>query len=151
MVKSKVLFTAFKGKNNTSFQLASRLCGETLYITNSFAGIEKDIGAVCGEYDKVFMFGIDKRLNNSVRIEACASLDERRLYTESDIISLSRCLSENGVTATVSRVPTKYLCNAAYFRMLARNQNAVFIHIPSLKNMTDEMMNALVKLFAKHI
>lgn len=151
MVNNKVLFTAFKGKNNTSFQLVNKLGGETLYITNSFTGLEKDVGAVNREYDRVFMFGIDKRLKNSVRVETCASLEGRRLYTESDIISLSRCLSENGVTATVSRVPTKYLCNAAYFRMLARNQNAVFIHIPSLKNMTDEMMNALVEFFAKHI
>ncbi len=151
MVNNKILFTAFKGKNNTSFLLASYLGGETLYITNSFTGLEKDIGAVNREYDRVFMFGIDKRLKNSVRIEACASLEGRRLYTESDIISLSRCLSENGVTATVSRVPTKYLCNAAYFRMLARNQNAVFIHIPSLKNMTDEMMNALVEFFNERV
>lgn len=151
MVKNKVLFTAFKGKNNTSFQLVSKLGGETLYITNSFTGLEKDITAVNGGYDKVFMFGIDKLLKNAVRIEACASLREKRIYTEADIISLSRCFSESGITATVSRVPTKYLCNAAYFRMLERNQNAVFIHIPSLKNMTDEMMNALVEFFAERV
>lgn len=147
MVNNKALFTAFKGKNNTSFQLVNKLGGETLYITNSFSGLEKDIDAVKSEYDKVVMFGIDKKLNNAVRIEACASLGEKRIYTEADITTLSRCLSENSVTATVSHVPTRYLCNAAYFRMLARNRKAVFIHIPSLKNMTEEMMEQLIEFF----
>ncbi len=46
----------------------------------------------------------------------------------------------------VSKIPTKYLCNAAYFHMLQRvSGKAVFIHIPSLKNMSEGMMEEIVK------
>ena len=37
------LYTAFKGFHNTSFQLVSQLCGDKLFLTNSFQGLEKEI------------------------------------------------------------------------------------------------------------
>ncbi len=37
----KTLYTAFKGKNNTSYQLVSRIDNNLLFLTNSFTGLEK--------------------------------------------------------------------------------------------------------------
>ena len=37
----KTLYTAFKGKNNTSYQLVSRIDNNSLFLTNSFTGLEK--------------------------------------------------------------------------------------------------------------
>ena len=34
----KVLYTGFKGKNNSSCQLLSKITGEKVYLTNSFDG-----------------------------------------------------------------------------------------------------------------
>ena len=44
----KILFTAFKGIHNTSFQLVSKLGGNSILLTNSFQGLEKDISSVGG-------------------------------------------------------------------------------------------------------
>lgn len=47
----------------------------------------------------------------------------------------------------ISKAPTKYLCNAAYYHMLKKNPNTVFIHIPSLKGMNETLMNKLADIF----
>lgn len=39
----RVLYTGFKGKNNSSYQLVSNISGEKLFLTNSFEGLKKDI------------------------------------------------------------------------------------------------------------
>lgn len=38
-----ILFTGFKGKNNSSYKIVSQSNGEKLYLTNSFQGLQKDI------------------------------------------------------------------------------------------------------------
>ena len=114
----KILYTCFKGKYNASFQLVSEICGDKLYLTNSFDGLKRDIANQSGEYDFVIMFGIDKNLKNVVRIERVAEY--------------------GGV---VARTKAQYLCNAAYFHMLQKmSGKAVFIHIPTVKNVSEDMM-----------
>ena len=56
-------------------------------------------------------------------------------------------IRDSGVAYTVSDKPTAYLCNAAYYHMLKKNRNTVFIHIPSIKGMNDVLMNQLLRLF----
>lgn len=83
------LITAFKGKLNTSFQLASQLDCSKLFLTNSFSGLEKDIKALAGTYDTVYVFGVDKRLDREVRIEKCAKDNLDIIQTGFDILVLS--------------------------------------------------------------
>ena len=68
----KTLYTAFKGKNNTSYQLVSRIDNNSLFLTNSFTGLEKDITRFDCDFDAVYMFGIDKNLVDKIRIDLCA-------------------------------------------------------------------------------
>ena len=63
-----ILFTAFKGINNTSFQLVSQIGGQSEFLTNSFRGVAKDVCGIEAQYDSVIMFGIDKNLKNKIRI-----------------------------------------------------------------------------------
>lgn len=64
-----ILFTAFKGKNNASAVLLDMISGDKLYLTNSYVGLEKEILNLEKTYDIVLMFGLDKNLNNEIRIE----------------------------------------------------------------------------------
>lgn len=147
MIKSKTLFTAFKGKNNTSFQLVSRLRGKALFLTNSFAGLEKDISSFDCGFDTVYMFGIDKTLVDKVRIDLCARYNGEHICTDFELLPLERKLTESNILYSVSEKPTRYLCNAAYYHMLKKNQNTIFIHIPSLKGLNDTLMNKLAEIF----
>ncbi len=139
----KILFTAFKGINNTSFQLIDQVNAPSLLLTNSFSGLKNDIMPVNGNYDAIYMFGVDKALVDKVRIESCANYSGETIRTDFKISNLQEKLKSAEITYTVSQKPTHYLCNAAYYHMLKKNQNAVFIHIPSIKGMTECLMKRL--------
>lgn len=143
----KTLFTAFKGKNNTSFRLVSRLKGETLLLTNSFAGLERDIHSLSGAFDAVYMFGADPTLENAIRIEARAAWEAEVLPTQFDLEGLSEGLHRAQIPHRISEEPGNFLCNSAYFHMLRKNSNTVFVHIPSLKGMGPEFMQGLASFF----
>ena len=138
------LYVGFKGKNNASYKLVSQLNGDKLFLTNSFAGLDRDIQKLEFEYSAVYMFGIDKNLTDFVRIESCAEQDGCFLTSNLPLEDIAEKLRANGVKNYISNTPTKYLCNDAYYRMLERvNGNAVFIHIPSIKQISDELIVAI--------
>ena len=142
----KILYVGFKGAHNTSYQLVSSFPGEHLYLTNSFSGLARDIDALEDNYDAVIMFGIDKSLSTSLRVERCAQIDGEILETKLYADQLARGFRENGISCDISDTPTHYLCNAAYFRMLRKtNGKAIFVHIPGSKYMTQELMAGILK------
>ncbi len=141
------LYTAFKGFHNTSFQLVDQINGDRLFLTNSFQGLEKEILSLGTDYDAIYMFGIDKNLRNGIRIETCANYNGELVNTSFDIVTLEKVIKDLGISYIISNKPTAYLCNAAYYHMLKKNRNTVFIHIPSIKGMNDLLINQLLRLF----
>ena len=131
---SKVLFVGFKGKNNSSAMLAERISSEHLLLTNSFAGLKKDIDSVSGEYDRAVMFGVDKNLASNVRIEKSASLNGKKKSSCLDLEKIAEAINVTGIQSVISDNPTAYLCNEAYWRLLEKySGRAVLIHIPTIK------------------
>ena len=140
------LFVGFKGVNNASYKLVSLLNGDKLFLTNSFDGLARDIQGLTTAYSEVYMFGIDKNLTDSVRIERRAEQNGYCLNSNLLLVNIAEKLLANGVKSSISNRPTKYLCNDAYYRMLERvNGNAVFIHIPSIKHISDELITGIIK------
>ena len=123
------LYTAFKGFHNTSFQLVSQLCGDKLFLTNSFQGLEKEILSLGTDYDAIYMFGIDKDLRNGIRIETCANYNGELVTTSFDIVTLEKVIKDLGISYIISNKPTAYLCNAAYYHMLKKNRKySIYSH-----------------------
>ncbi len=61
---------------------------------------------------------------------------------------IEESLKNNAILYSVSHNPTHYLCNEAYFYMFKKmNGHVVFVHIPSTKNLTEEMLQKLVLVF----
>ena len=50
-----------------------------------------------GEYEQVYMFGLDKALKDSVRIEKCAEKDGERIYTQMLLSGIEECLKNNAI------------------------------------------------------
>lgn len=146
----KVLITGFKGKNNTSSQLVLLLpTPHKILLTNSFSGLYKDIKCIRIEkYASIIMFGIDKALNDCVRIEQTAAYNGKWQYSSYNIAGLTERLTALNIKYEVSSTPTKYLCNAAYFYMLNKCQKSVFLHIPSLRGMTPTLLQQLQYTFS---
>ncbi len=147
---SLILYTGFKGKNNSSCQLLQLIKGDKLFLTNSLEGVRRDIGQHEGQYDCSVMLGLDKTLKNEVRIDCAAEYEGVLYHTKLDAASVKELLDLEGVTCKISFTPTRYLCNAAYWHMLRKNHGkAIFIHIPTNKNMAGEMCGKLAKCLEK--
>ena len=143
-----ILYVGFKGRHNSSCQLVSRLPGERLLLTNSFSGLRREIGGVSRLYDAVYLFGLDKSLCGSVRVETCAEEAGHILYTLADVLELAHKFAVLGIPCAVSRQPSGYLCNAAYYRLLEKMPCPVLlVHIPPLRNLPETMFAQLLAIF----
>ena len=142
----KKLIVGFKGKNNSSSILVSSISSEYFLLTNSFEGLRKDIEGLSDDYDEVYLFGVDKNLSNSFRIEKMAEKDGDTLQSKLDLESLRERLASFMIKTEISSTPTKYLCNEAYLYLLEKYKgNAALIHIPTIKNFKEEWISSVKK------
>lgn len=140
----KVLLIGFKGKNNSSSMLVERLSSEYVLLTNSFDGLKRDIDSINSDYDCVLMFGVDKALSSSVRIEKCAEKNGEKISSVIDPDKLIEALKQAGMESYVSEEPTAYLCNEAYWHILRKySGRAVFIHIPTIKYVNEQFIESM--------
>ena len=145
----KLLFTGFKGKNNASAAVVAALPGAHCLLTNSFGGVKRDIEALPNDCECVIMFGVDKTLKDSVRLEKAAESGGVRLTSFLNLDAWKAFLEAEGLKAEISATPTHYLCNEAYFHALKKfGGKAVFIHIPTLKY-TDASFIEKIKLVCR--
>lgn len=143
-MSSNSLYVAFKGKGNSSNRIVSSFVGDKLFLTNSYIGIEKDIDSVDDTYDLVYMFGLDKKLKGDIKIESIAVKDDVSLCSDVDLESIRTKLNQNGIVANIGNMPTKCLCNEAYWYMLRKFSNhVVFFHVPSIKYITEEYIDKI--------
>ena len=142
----KKLFVGFKGKNNTSSMLVSSISSEHFLLTNSFEGVRKDIDELFEDYDEVYLFGADKNLSDSFRIERLAEKGGKRLKSKLDLEKVKEQFASFRIKAEILNTPTKYLCNDAYWYLLEKYKgNAVLIHIPTVKNFKEEWISDVKK------
>ncbi len=96
--------------------------------------------------DFLVMFGVDKNLKDIVRIEAVAEMGRDKLTSNLDLSAISTQLSDEGIANYLCDKPSHYLCNEAYWLVLRKfGGNAVFIHIPSIKNMNSDFLEKMKK------
>lgn len=144
---NRKLYIGFKGKNNASCILVKNISKDSYLLTNSFNGVKRDIEALNSPYDYIVLFGIDKNLKDTVRIEKVAEKDTKE-FSALDLERISAQLDEIGISNHVYDNPTHYLCNEAYWYLLRKfNRNVVLIHIPSIKNISENLMEGLSMVF----
>ncbi|MCR5803304.1 MAG: hypothetical protein K6G47_03490 [Clostridia bacterium] len=147
---SKVLFVGFKGKNNSSSILVKQLSDEFFLLTNSFEGVRRDIESLVEKYDLLIMFGVDKTLTSEIRIEKKASKNGETIVSDVDLKRLVKKFDSAGFFAFISDEPTAYLCNEAYWYALKKfSGRAVFIHIPTIKNIDESFIEKMKAVFER--
>ncbi|MCM1335433.1 MAG: hypothetical protein NC084_01990 [Bacteroides sp.] len=141
----EIICIGFKGERNSSYQVVSRFSGDKLFLTNSVAGLTREIEALEKPYRAAILFGLDKRLGNGVRIEKSAVGDGEYLSSALDLTGLSEVLRRGGGNAEIGNAPFPCLCNEAYRLALRKyGGNAVFIHLPSIRRLMEERIGAIV-------
>ena len=132
----KVLYTAFKGKNNSSrILLDSIISDNKLYLTNSFKTSELELQKELDkDYDIVISFGQAPLDSNTIKIETTAK-GESEYITDYNYTDLYNKLN-NDYKVIISNNAGNYLCNNIYYYGLKyiKDNNLktkmVFIHIP---------------------
>ena len=146
----RILFVGFRGKNNASGILAEQLSPKPLLLTNSWPGLKKDIDSAAGDYDYAVMFGVDKALASTVRIEKAAVRDGRKAMTALNLEEIAKSLEAAGIAPMISDDPVPCLCNEAYWHALAKySGKAVFIHIPTIKHADARFIGKMKSAFLK--
>lgn len=82
------------------------------------------------------------RLKDEIRLEQTAKLDYE-VNTCLDIRLISELCSKY-IKTSINNIPTKYLCNSAYYHALKKNKNTLFVHIPGFSKITN--MNLMVDI-----
>ena len=96
----RILFTGFRGTRNASGLLAEQLSGDCCLLTNSFAGLERDIEAISREaFDYAVMFGVDRELAGTVRLERVADKDGVRYASSLDLETIAASIRAAGLGA----------------------------------------------------
>lgn len=143
------IYIGFRGKNNASGILVQSLAGNRCLLTNSFAGLKKDMETLEDSYDCAILFGVDKNLKGSVRIEKTAENGEgMKLRSALDLRGILARFGEEGITSDISDNPTHYLCNEAYWHALQKfHGKAVLIHIPTVKYLDSGFLEKMKRSF----
>ena len=148
----RVLYTAFKGKTNSSKLLLDYIdTTNKLYLTNSFntSVLELQKELKNKEYDLIISFGQAPLDNNTLKIETTAK-DRINYITDYDYSALYNKLKKE-YKVIVSNNAGNYLCNNIYFNGLKyiKENNLktkmIFIHIPKEDKITD--IEKLAKIF----
>ena len=144
---NRELHIGFKGKNNASCILVKSISANSYLLTNSFDGLKRDIDSLSCSYDSVMLWGIDKNLTDTVRIERVAEKNTK-YCSVLNLEKISAQLEAVGISNYLSDKPTHYLCNAAYWYLLRKfNGKAVLIHIPSIKNLNGRFIDGIKHIF----
>ena len=100
-----------------------------MFLTNSFEGLEEDIEECdCEQYSAVIMFGLDTKLKDRIRIDVRAQTEFGTKDTVWDVSAISEMFDICGVPNYISKRPTKYLCNYAYYLMLKKCADGQFLY-----------------------
>ena len=139
-----ILYTAFKGKNNSSKILLDNIISNNkLYLTNSFVTSKLELQEELrkNSYDLIVAFGQAPLDNNSIKIETTATGNQK--YVTNYEYSTLRHILENDYNVIVSKDAGNYLCNNIYYVGLkyiyenSLNTKMIFIHIPKINKITD--------------
>ena len=142
----KIFFTGFNGFNNTSKVIIVKINNDKLLFNNSYKEIDNQlVNSNVEEYDLIIMLGLRSNLKKSIRVEINSRLNDELLTTNLNYCNVKRYFNDNGISCIVNDKPTNYLCNYAYHKVLQKNKNTIFIHVPELKNIKelDKLINLI--------
>ena len=143
----KILFTCFNGFNNTSKVIIDKINNDKLLFNNSYKDIDIQLAnSNVEEYDLIIMLGLRSNLKKSIRVEINSFLNDELVTTNLSYCNVKKYFNDNGISCIVNDKSTNYLCNDAYHKVLQKNKNTIFIHVPKLKNIKD--LDKLINLIS---
>lgn len=89
----RTLLVGFKEKNNPSERIVCALTPQPVLLTNSFAGLAREVVQLDPSAEAVYLFGVDTSLRASVRVECVAQMQgqSRRTRLPAEVLTDRLC------------------------------------------------------------
>ncbi|MBQ4165247.1 MAG: hypothetical protein IJD85_02890 [Oscillospiraceae bacterium] len=139
---NRVILAGFDGENNPARIVTERAeCGCRKVILPNDK--ERSVKALFVEIDRaetsvVIMLGQKPRIRNKISVEPTARCGCETLHTPMDVTTSAELIKQSGYGAYISSCGcgTSY-CNHIYFECLKRGVCCIFLHVPTMNNISD--------------
>ncbi len=150
---NRVILMGFDGKNNPARIVTEKAdvpCRKVIVPNDR----EQSVKALFDEIDRfdtsvVIMLGQKPCIKDKISVEPTAKCGDRALHTAMDVTVSAGLLRENGYKAYISKGCGNSYCNHIYRKCLERGVCCIFLHIPTLDNISD--IDALTKAIEGYI
>lgn len=154
-----IIFAGFDGSDNPARLLVERVCAPCRKIVlpndrERSAALMRD--ELARKPSAVIMTGQKPSIRNKTAVERFAKTRSgERLETAFDCGAVARFFRENGYYAYLSSGAGTSYCNAVYAEVLKAFPRGLFLHIPTMENISDfdgltNVFNKLLGGFSKH-
>ena len=138
---NRVILAGFDGKNNPARMITENAnvpCRKVM-LPNDRA---QSVNALFSEIDSadtsvVVILGQKPCIRNKIAVEPSASCGCETLRTPMDVTVSAELIRENGYAAYISKGCGNSYCNHIYFECLKRGVCCIFLHVPTLNNISD--------------
>lgn len=148
----ETVFAGFDGDDNPARLLVERVsapCRKVIMPNDNSLSAALMRGEIVRKPSAVIMTGQKPSIRSKIAVERFARADCGMLKTDVDCGRVVRFLRENGYDAYLSSGAGNSYCNAVYAEVLRLYPHGLFLHIPTMENISD--FGELVKAFDKFI
>lgn len=150
---NRVILAGFDGKNNPARMITEKAnvpCRKVILPNDR----EQSVKALFAETDRaetsvVVMLGQKPCIKNKIAVEPSASCSCETLRTAMDVTVSAELITANGYDAYISKGCGNSLCNHIYFECLKRGICCIFLHVPTLNNISD--LGAITKAIEGYV
>lgn len=145
---NEIVFAGFDGTDNPARLLVERVsapCRKVIMPNDNALTAALMRGEIARKPSAVIMTGQKPSIRSRIAVERFARADSGILGTSVDCGKVVRFFRENGYEAYLSSGAGNSYCNAVYTEVLKIYPRGLFLHIPTMENISD--FGELVKAF----
>lgn len=144
---NRVLLAGFDGKNNSARVITERVscdCRRLILPNDRSKSSELLMNEInSAETGVVILLGQKPCIKDKIAVEPTAALCGETLHTTLDVTVTAELIKQSGYAAYISRGCGTSYCNHIYFQCLKSGVNCIFLHVPTMDNISD--IKALTK------
>ncbi|MBE6900941.1 MAG: hypothetical protein E7478_00545 [Ruminococcaceae bacterium] len=144
---NRVLLAGFDGKNNSARVITERIssdCRKLILPNDRSKSSELLMNEInSAETGVVILLGQKPCIKDKIAVEPTAALCGETLHTTLDVTVTAQLIRQSGYAAYISRGCGTSYCNHIYFQCLKSGVNCIFLHVPTMDNISD--IKALTK------
>ncbi|MBQ8842107.1 MAG: hypothetical protein IJZ65_05700 [Ruminiclostridium sp.] len=139
---SNIILSGFDGKNNSARIVTEKIsfpCDKLILPNDREKSAEmllktiKEKNASC-----VVVLGQKPLIKDKIAVEPTAKKDGDMLHTTMDCTVTKEIIERYGCKAYISKGCGNSYCNSIYYECLKSGINCIFLHIPSVDNISDK-------------